>query len=150
MPAISFRSSLALTLALVFSAYADVSDDQLKLLQDPGGWDYLKMTDTGMHTDHDCFDGKFHPETCSGRLTFSKDHQFIQEVTIQGVKVPRHGTYTLEDDQLALFDELGTRDGPYTIEVNAQQNSLVMYMPQVRIELILHKSLRDKKRKDAK
>lgn len=120
------------------------------MLQDSGGWDYLKMTDTGMQTDHSCFDGKFHPETCSGRLTFSDDNKFTQVVKIEGQEVPRHGTYTLEDDQLALFDELGTRDGPYTIQVDTQTKALVMDMPQVHIELILHKSLREKKRKETK
>jgi hypothetical protein len=150
MLSIPLRASLLLAGAAVLSAFSTLDRDQLKMLQDPAGWEYLKMTDNGMQTDHDCFDGKLHPDTCSGRLTFSTDNKFIQEVKIQGQAVPRHGTYTLEDDQLALFDELGTRDGPYTIQVDTQTKSLVMDMPQVHIELVLHKSLRDKKRKDAK
>jgi hypothetical protein len=71
-------------------------------------------------------------------------------VKIQGQSAPRHGTYTLENDQLALFDELGTRDGPYTVQIDTQTKTLVMDMPQIHMELILHKTLRDKKRKDAK
>ena len=147
---ISLRASLLLAGAAVLGAFSSIDSDQLKMLQDPAGWEYLKMTDNGMRTDHDCFDGKLHPDTCSGRLTFSTDNTFMQEVKIQGQAVPRHGTYTLEDDQLALFDELGTRDGPYTIQIDTQTKSLVMDMQQIHIELVLRKSLRDKKRKDAK
>jgi hypothetical protein len=146
----SLRASLLLAGAAVLFAFSDLSRDQVKMLQDPAGWDYLKMTDTGIQTDHDCFDGKLHPDTCSGRLTFSADNKFLQDVKIQGQSAPRHGTYTLEDDQLAFFDELGTRDGPYTIRIDTETKSLLMDMPQVHIELILHKVLRDKKRKDAK
>jgi len=147
---ISLRASLLLAGAAVLSAFSTIDRDQLKMFQDPAGWEYLKMTDNGMRTEHDCFDGKLHPDTCSGRLTFLTDNTFLQEVKIQGQAVPRHGTYTLEDDQLALFDELGTRDGPYTIQIDTQTKSLVMDMPQVHMELVLRKSLRDKKRKDAK
>jgi hypothetical protein len=150
MPSIPFRATLLLSAAAVLSAFSTIDRDQLKMLQDPAGWEYLKMTDTGMRTEHGCFDGTLHPDTCSGRLTFSTDNKFAQEVKIQGQAAPRHGTYTLEDDQLSLFDELGTRDGPYTIQIDTQTKSLVMDMPQVHIELVLHKSLRDKKRKDAK
>ena len=146
----TFRVTLMLAGAAALFGFSDLSRDQIKMFQDPAGWEYLKMNDNGMRTDHDCFDGKLHPDTCSGRLTFSTDNKFIQEVKIQGQAVPRHGTYTLEDDQLAFFDEFGTRDGPYTIQVDTQTKSLVMDMAQVHIELLLHKSLRDKKRKDAK
>ena len=150
MPSTLLRAGLLFAGAAVLSAFSTLNQDQLKMLQDSGGWDYLKMTDTGMQTDHSCFDGKFHPETCSGRLTFSDDNKFTQVVKIEGQEVPRHGTYTLEDDQLTFLDELETRDGPYTIEIDAQQKSLLMYTSALRIELILHKTLLDKKRKDKK
>jgi hypothetical protein len=136
--------------AVVLCGFSDLNRDQLKLLQDPAGWEYIKMTSSGMQTEHTCFDGKPHPETCSGRLTLSTDNTFVQEVTIQGQRVPRHGTYTLEGDQLTFIDELEQSDGPYTIEVDTDKKSLAMYMPQVRIELISEKALRDRKRKDAK
>ena len=136
--------------AAVLCAFSDLTGGQLKLLQDPGGWEYLKMTDSGMQTEHACFDGKLHPDTCSGRLTLSPDNKFVQEVSIRGQRVPRHGTYSLEGDQLTFLDELETPDGPYTIEVDSEKKSLLMYTAQVRIELILQKALRDKKRKDAK
>jgi len=146
---ILFRTTLLFAFATIAGSSYDLANDQLKLLKDPGGWDYLKMSDTGIQTDHPCFDGKLHRE-CTGRLRFSPDNTFTQEVTIQGQTVPRHGTYTLENDQLTFFDELETRDGPYTIEIDAQKKSLVMYTSAVRVELILHKTLLDKKRKETK
>jgi hypothetical protein len=150
MSAILVRASLFLAAASVLSAFSDLSRDQLRMLQDPGGWDYIKMSDNGIQTEHVCFDGKPHPDLCSGRLALSTDNKFVQEVTIKGQVVPRHGTYTLDNDQLTFFDELETSDGPYTIEVDAEKKSLLMYTPQVRVELILHKTLHDKKRKESK
>jgi hypothetical protein len=151
MAPIFLRTSLLIAAAALLSADSGLSTDQLKMLKDPGGWDYITMTNNGgIQTEHTCFDGKPHPDECSGRLKLSPDNTFTQEVTIHGQIVPRHGTYTLEDDQLTFFDELETRDGPYTIEVDAEKKSLVMYMPQVRVELILHKTLHDKKRKETK
>jgi hypothetical protein len=123
MPSTLLRAGLLFAGAAVLGAFSTLNQDQLKMLQDPGGWDYLKMTDTGMQTDHSCFDGKLHPETCSGRLTFADDNKFTQVVKIEGQEVPRHGTYTLEDDQLALFDELGTRDGPYTAKRSVRKRN---------------------------
>jgi hypothetical protein len=144
------RPSLLLAAVTLLGAFSDFSRDQLKQLQDPGGWDYIKMTDSGMRTEHVCFDGKPHPELCSGRLTLRTDNTFAQDVTIRGQTVPRHGTYTLEGDQLTFFDELETRDGPYTIEIDAEKKALLMYTSAVRIELILHKTIQDKKRKETK
>src|ERR1700689_5314233 len=134
MPIVVLRTSLLPAAATLLGAYSDLSSDQLKMFQDPGGWDYIKMTEnSGVQTEHSCFDGKPHPDECSGRLRLSPDNTFTQEVTIHGQIVPRHGTYKLEDDQLTFFDELQTQDGPYTIEIDAEKKSLVMYMPQVRV-----------------
>jgi hypothetical protein len=47
---------------------------------------------------------------------------------------------------LTFFDEFEKQDGPYTIEVNAEEKTLVMYTSSVRIELTLH----NKKRKESK
>ena len=144
------RAFVLLGACTILSAFSDLSRDQTKLLKDPGGWDYLKMSDNGIQTEHPCFDGKPHPDECSGRLTLGMDNKFTQEVTIHGQAVPRHGTYKLEDDQLTFFDELETRDGPYTIEIDAQAKTLLMYTSSVRIELTLHKALLNKKRRETK
>jgi len=145
-----WRACVLLGTCTILCAFSDLGRDQIKLLKDPGGWDYIKMTDSGIQTEHTCFDGKPHPDECSGRLTIGTDDKFTQEVTIHGQAVPRHGTYTLENDQLTFFDELETRDGPYTIEIDAQAKTLVMYTSSVRIELTLHKALFNKKRRETK
>ena len=58
---------------------------------------------------------------------------------IHGQVVSRHGTYELDGNQLALYDEFGTQDGPYSVDLNQQTKALVLSMPQVRIELELEK-----------
>ena len=91
-----------------------ISQDQLKLLQDPGGWEYITVTDpdSGIQTTHTCFDGRPHPEECSGTLTFRPDGTFTKDIYIHHQRVQRHGNYELNGDQVAFYDELGTRDGP--------------------------------------
>ena len=66
---------LLLAAATLLNAFYGLSRDQLKLLQDPGGWDYIKMTDTGIQTEHTCFDGNPHPETLQRALTFEHGQQ---------------------------------------------------------------------------
>ncbi len=128
MAAIVVRVGLTLALTgLVVSGFADLSPQQVKLLKDPSGWDYIKMSDTGMQTEHPCFNGQPPTEECNGRLIFGTDGKFSQSVTIHGQTVPRHGTYTLEGDQVTLVDELETKDGPYTVEIDTQAKTLVLY-----------------------
>lgn len=124
--------------------------EQVTLLKDPQGWDYIRITDNGLVIEHPCFDGKPHQDGCSARLRLSADNSFVQNVVLESDMVARHGTYTLEDNQLTFLDELGTRDGPYTVEVDLITNSLVLSAPQVRIELTLHKAPQNKKRKESK
>ncbi len=126
-----------------------LNSDELKLLQDPGGWEYISVSDSdnGVQTQHVCFDGHPHPQECSGTLTFTASNTFVQNVHIHGQTVQRHGTYELNDDQLSLFDELGTKDGPYTVHADVQKKSLVLETPEVRIELELEKQYREDLRK---
>lgn len=123
---------------------ATLNNDELKLLQDPGGWEYIAVTDedNGIQTKHTCFDGQPHPQECSGTLTLTSGNTFVQNVYLHGQRYQRHGKYGLSGDQLSLFDELGTKDGPYTVEINTQTKSLNLEMPQVRIELELEKEYR--------
>jgi hypothetical protein len=131
--------SLLLASAVCLSARADLNSEQQKMLRDSGGWEYITMSDAdgGIQTTHTCFDGRPHPDVCSGTLTLSDDNTFIANIYVHGQNVPRRGTYKLEGDQLAFFDEFGTRDGPYTIELDVEAKSLVMKMPQVRVVLEL-------------
>ena len=120
-------------------AHDDLTGDQLKLLTDSGGWEYVEIddSDAGVQTEHTCFDGKPHPDVCSGSLTLSPAKTFVQEVSVHHQSVARHGTYELNGDQLAFFDEFGTRDGPYTIAIDPDKTALSMRMPQVHLELLL-------------
>jgi hypothetical protein len=121
-------------------AHGDLSDDQLKMLKDPGGWEYVEIddSDAGIQTQHTCFDGKPHPDVCSGTLTLSSGgNTFVQKVTVHHQSVTRRGTYEIDGDQLAFFDEFGTKDGPYTVAIDPDKTSLSLRMPQLRMELLL-------------
>ncbi len=139
--------AVLLAFAFPLSARDTLNDDQIKLLQDPGGWEYIAVSDAdnGIQTKHTCFDGRPHPEECSGTLTLDADKTFVQSVHIHGETVQRHGNYELDGSELALFDEFGNRDGPYTIEIDTDKKSMIMQMPQVRIELELEKEYRKEK-----
>ena len=131
-------------LPLVVSAGDDLGPDKMALLQDSGGWEYLSMNDSqnGFPTQHVCFDGNPHPDACSGTLTLTSDNRFVQKVLINHQSVARSGTYQLDGNQLAFFDEFGTRDGPYTIDIDTPSKSMNMDMPQIKVRLMLYKEYR--------
>ena len=143
------RWSLLVLLALPLSAFDSLNQDQIKLLKDPGGWEYTKLSNdtSGFPTEHTCFDGTPHPNECSGSLTLVDDQKFVQQVIVQGQAVTRNGTYQLDGDQLAFFDEFGTRDGPYTAQIDAIKKTMVLAMPQIRMELTLESEYHKKKKK---
>lgn len=145
LPAFCFLTLLTVPLG----AFDSLNQDQVKLLKDGGGWEYTKLSDdsSGVPLQHTCFDGKPHPDECSGTLTLNDKDQFVQQVVIEGTAVARHGTYKLDDDQLAFFDEYGNRDGPYTVEIDAVKKTMVLSMPQIRMELTLESEYRRKKKK---
>lgn len=143
-----FSSCIIGLLAVPLSAFEDLNQDQLKLLTDGGGWEYTKLSDsTGVPTEHVCFDGTPHPNDCSGSLMLTDDDRFVQQTVISGQAVSRNGTYKLDGDQLAFFDEYGTRDGPYAVEINAVKKTMVLSMPQIRMELTLESEYHKKKKK---
>ena len=123
----------------------ELGTDELKMLQDSGGWEYISLSrneQNGFPTQHTCFDGRPHPERCSGTLVLTENNTFSQNVRIQGQTVRRTGTYQLDGDQLAFTDELGTQDGPYTLTLNTQTKSLILQMAQARIEFLLESEYR--------
>jgi hypothetical protein len=131
-----------------------LSSQQTKLLQDPGGWEYILISDNdaGIQTQHTCFDGTPHPNECSGTLTLSPQSTFVQQTFIHHQRVARNGTYQLDGNQLSFFDEFGTRDGPYTFTLDAKKNLLFLDNPPLHIELELHSQYvadRDAKRAPA-
>lgn len=131
-------------LPIFVSAGEDLGSDQVALLQDSGGWEYLSMDDrqNGFPTEHTCFDGQPHPDACSGTLTLSANQTFVQKVVINHQSVARRGTYQLDGNQLAFFDEFGTRDGPYSIDIDTQSKSMKMDMSQIKVKLMLYKEYR--------
>lgn len=138
-----FRGSICFLGLLAFAIEAGgrgpLTSDELKMFQDPGGWQYITISDTdsGVPTQHTCFDGKPHPQTCSGTLTFTAGMTFVQSTHIHGQTVSRHGTYQLAGNQLTFFDELGTQDGPYALNINTKTKHLVLKLPPLRMELEL-------------
>jgi len=132
-----------------------LNTDEMKMLQDSGGWEIISMSRNqanGFPTQSPCFDGRPHPGQCSGVLILTKSNTFSQTVRIHGQSVRRTGTYQLTGDQLAFVDELGTQDGPYTLTLNTQAKSLILQMPQVRMELLLEseyrKNLEEQRKRD--
>lgn len=125
-------------LLLGSQAVADSSLDQdaLNMLRDPGGWEYTAVfdLDNGMHMTHACFvAGQPKPEECRGTLTFTADDDFLQNIYIHGEDVQRHGAYELDDDQITLTDELGTKDGPYRLEVHTKTKTMRISMRQAGV-----------------
>lgn len=136
--------SLLLSCSLLISAGDGLPPDQMALLQDAGGWEYISMNDSqdGFPTQHTCFDGSPHPDTCSGTLTLTPDNRFAQTTYVHHQSVSRTGTYQLAGNQLAFFDEFGTRDGPYSIEIDSLNKMMTMNMPQIKVKLQLYKEYR--------
>lgn len=141
-------------MVLAFAAHAvargTLDPGQLDMLHDPGGWEYLTISDdhAGIQTKHTCFDGRPHPEECSGTLTLNPDNSFVQQVHIHGQTVARHGNYELDGTRIAFYDEFGTRDGPYELTIDTRAKKLILEMPQVRAELKLEKEYRKQRKQE--
>src|SRR5947209_584919 len=138
-------SPLLLAIFVGVASAEELGTDELKMLQDSGGWEYISLSrneQNGFPTQHTCFDGRPHPEKCSGTLILTENNTFSQNVRIQGQTVKRTGTYQLNEDQLTFVDELGTQDGPYTLALNRQAKSLILQMAQARIEFLLESEYR--------
>jgi hypothetical protein len=140
----------SVAVALTLRARAGLTEDDLKLLQDPGGWQYISLSDAdaGIQTTHTCFDGRPHPDECSGTLTLKPDETFVQQVYIHHQTVARHGTYEIDGTELLFFDEFGTRDGPYQLSLDRDKKLLELKTPQVRIQLELDKEYRKQRQSD--
>lgn len=147
---------LSFLLGLRVVSANDLSADQLKMLQDSGGWEYLTVSDAdnGIQTQHTCFDGQPHPEQCSGTLNLHTDNTFVKDIHIHGQSVARHGSYELNGNQITFVDEFGTSDGPYTLDLSTQtkrmslqisQNAGVLVRADFELEKEYKKRLQDKK-----
>jgi hypothetical protein len=103
-----------------------VSSDELSLLQDPEGWEYVKVvTDSGFPTEHPCFDGSPHTDTRTGR-------------------------YKVDGHELTFFDEYDTQDGPYKLTLDSQGKTLVLELGSERMDLMLEKEYLDRSKAQKK
>jgi hypothetical protein len=123
-------ASLFAVVASVVLGMAALTPDQLAMLHDPQGWEYTAVFDlhSGMHVNHSCLVQGQPNDSCRGTLKLTDDGRFIQDMYIHGQSVARHGTYELNGSQITLKDELGTSDGPYTLEFKPDSDSLRMSM----------------------
>ncbi len=133
----------ALLLLVVFTAGA-LTQDELTLLQDPGGWEYMTITDSdnGFETQHVCFDPKT-PGACRGNLLFRPDMTFKKSVKVHSDTVDRGGSYQVAGSNILFLDEFNNKDGPYTAQLNPDTKTLVLGMVQAgvhfRMELLQEK-----------
>ncbi len=124
-----------------------LTSDELVVFQDQGGWEYLSISDVdnGFPTTHTCFDGNGRGP-CKGNLTFAKDNTFRQSVTIHGKSLDRHGTYVLDGHDVTFIDELGTKDGPYAVQLDVPLKKMTLNSNQagviIRIQLQLETEFR--------
>jgi len=133
----------AATLAVPYLG-AFVSSDELNLLRDPDGWEYIKIvTNTGFPTDHPCFDGSPHTQ-CRGTLTLGSDERFVKKISINGQSDTRTGRYKVDGHELTFFDEYDTQDGPYQITLDSQEKTLVLELGSERMDLMLEKEYVDR------
>ena len=135
-----------LLLGLRLNAGASLDTDELTILHDSAGWEYITVSDpvNGMRIQHTCFDGQSHPEECSGTMTLNPDNTFVQKVDIGGKTVQRHGNYELDGREITFTDELKTKDGPYSLDINLNSKQMILQITQparvvVRIQLMLEK-----------
>lgn len=133
----------ALLLLVALSANA-LPPDGLAILQDPGGWEYMTITDTdnGFETQHVCFDPKSSGQ-CHGNLLFRPDNTFRKSIKVHGADVDRGGTYQVNGNNILFLDEFDNKDGPYTAQLNMETKTLVLEMVQAgvhfRMELLQEK-----------
>lgn len=149
---------VAAFLLLTVVCASALTQDELKLLQDPGGWEYMTITDAdnGFETHHVCFDPAS-PGTCKGTLLLRPDMTFRKSMHVHGETIDRGGTYQVDGGNILFFDEFNHKDGPYTAELNPESKTLVLEMVQAgvhfRMELLEEKEFRklqSKKKASAK
>jgi hypothetical protein len=129
---------LGLFLGLPRPLHAELSEEQLSLLHDPGGWEFIAVfdKDNGVSMHHQCFaEGEPKPSECNGTLILKSDNTFSESIFMHGFTARRHGTYKLDDDQLTLFDEFGNSDGPYAVQIDPKQQTMRYSTEQAGVTL---------------
>src|SRR3954453_11805073 len=109
------KSAILLLAAALISRTDDLTSDEKNVLQDASGWEYIKISNpTGFQTQHPCFDGRPHPNTCRGNIVLSPSSHFVKNMYINNMRDQRKGKYKLQGKSVLFFDEFGQPDGPYT------------------------------------
>jgi hypothetical protein len=140
---------LLLVFALGCISARALTPDELTLLQDPGGWEYMTITDAdnGFETQHVCFDPKA-PGKCSGNLLFRPDNTFKKSMRVHGQTIDRGGSYQVDGNSILFLDEFNNKDGPYTAQLNKDAKTLVLETIQAgvhfRMELLQEKAFRQR------
>ncbi len=128
-------------------ARESLSHDELTMLQDAGGWEYMVISDpnNGFQTQAACFDAQ-RTGACEGKLFFRPDGTFVQSITGHGKSMHRGGTYKLDGHEVTFFDEHGTSDGPYTLKIDGPAQTLTIDATRagvgVHMELLLEKEFK--------
>ena len=131
-----------------------LNHEELAMIQDPGGWEYMVISDpnNGFQTQAACFDSQ-RTGACEGKLFFRSDGTFLQTITAHGRSMHRGGTYKFDDHNVTFFDEHGTSDGPYTLKVNPQAQTLTVDATRagvgVHMELLLGREFKKRLAKQA-
>ncbi|HEX6544931.1 MAG TPA: hypothetical protein VF023_01405 [Bryobacteraceae bacterium] len=131
-------ASFAAFFGLSRPAQAGLSQEQLSLFHDPGGWEFIAVfdRDNGVSMHHQCFaEGEPKPSECNGTLILKSDDTFSESIFMHGFTARRHGTYKLDDDQLTLFDEFGNSDGPYTVQIDPEEQTMRYSTTQAGVTL---------------
>ncbi|HEX4771252.1 MAG TPA: hypothetical protein VH351_10495 [Bryobacteraceae bacterium] len=142
------KAALFVLLFPYSAAFAALSSDDMNMLQDAGGWEYLSIADVnnGFKTSHVCFDEQKGKGDCRGTIVFQKDGTFTQDISAEGKNLRRHGTYQITDDGIVFVDELETKDGPYTLAFDHTNSVLTLETVQagvtIRTRLQLEKEFR--------
>jgi hypothetical protein len=110
---------------LAAGAMIALTADETAMVQDPGGWEYLTITDAnnGFDTQAVCFAKEFTGE-CRGTLLFRTDNTFRQDISAHGRSMHRGGLYEINDDEITFWDEHDTQDGPYSISINSEEKTM--------------------------
>ena len=143
------------TILLYVPGAIALTPGELSLLQDPGGWEFLSITDAdnGFETHHVCFDPN-KPGACSGNLLFRTDMTFKKSIKVPGNTVDRGGTYQVEANTVLFLDEFNNKDGPYTAQIDTDAKTLVLEMVQAgvhfRMELLQEKEFQRRKKEAQK
>jgi hypothetical protein len=145
-------SAAVLLGSFLLAGDTSLSQEQLDLLHDPHGWEFVAVFDkhNGFPMHHQCFaEGEPKPSECRGTLVLRGDSTFSETIFMHGFTASRHGTYDLDGGQITLIDEFGTKDGPYNLEINTANKTMRYSANQGGVLIGADFDLVDKSKRDS-